>query len=60
MELKYKRIILKVSGEALSGNIGHGINAEIVTKISNVIKNINELRQIKPLAQEASLFESPI
>ena len=37
---KYKRIVLKISGEALSGNAGHGINSEIVTRISNVIKNI--------------------
>lgn len=40
---KYKRIVLKISGEALSGNTGHGINSEIVTKISNVIKNISEM-----------------
>ncbi len=43
MEYKYKRIILKVSGEALSGSAGHGINEEIVTRISNVIKNVNEI-----------------
>ncbi|MFA9422936.1 MAG: UMP kinase [Sedimentibacter sp.] len=42
MECKYKRIILKISGEALSGNAGHGINGEIVTRISHVIKNIVE------------------
>jgi uridylate kinase len=40
---KYKRIVLKISGEALSGNEGHGINSEIVAKISNVVKNINEM-----------------
>ena len=40
---KYKRVVLKVSGEALSGNTGHGINSEIVNKISHVIKRINEM-----------------
>ena len=40
---KYKRIVLKISGEALSGSAGHGINSEIVNKISNVIKRINEM-----------------
>lgn len=40
---KYKRVVLKISGEALSGNAGHGINSEIVNKISNVIKRINEM-----------------
>lgn len=41
--LKYKRIVLKVSGEALSGNTGYGINGEIVSKISHVIKNVKEM-----------------
>lgn len=40
---KYKRVVLKISGEALSGNLGHGINSEIVSKISNVVKNISEM-----------------
>jgi uridylate kinase len=43
MDCKYKRIILKISGEALAGGEGHGINQEIVNRISKVIKNINEL-----------------
>ena len=40
---KYKRVVLKISGEALSGKAGHGIDSEIVTKISYVIKNIIEM-----------------
>lgn len=43
MDFKYKRIVLKISGEALSGNAGYGINSEIVTRISNVIKNVNDM-----------------
>ena len=40
---KYKRIVLKISGEALSGSTGHGINSEIVNRISGVIKRINQM-----------------
>lgn len=40
---KYKRVVLKVSGEALSGRTGHGINSKIVSEISNVIKDINNM-----------------
>ena len=43
MNCKYKRIVLKISGEALSGNSGHGINEEIITKISHVIKDVNDI-----------------
>ncbi len=43
MDLRYKRIVLKVSGEALAGNAKHGVDAKIVNRISNVIKNINEM-----------------
>ncbi len=40
---KYKRVVLKVSGEALAGGAGHGLNEDVINKISNVIKNINKL-----------------
>ena len=40
---RYNRVVLKISGEALSGNLGHGINPEIVSEISQVIKNINKM-----------------
>nr|WP_312576433.1 UMP kinase [Sedimentibacter sp.] len=43
MNCKYKRILLKISGEALAGGSGHGINGETVTKISQVIKSVNEM-----------------
>lgn len=35
---KYKRVLLKLSGEALSGNEKQGINFDIVNKISEQIK----------------------
>lgn len=43
MDCKYKRILLKISGEAMAGGIGHGINSETVMKISHVIKNVIEM-----------------
>ncbi len=38
MATKYKRILLKLSGEALSGQEKQGINFEVVNKISSQIK----------------------
>lgn len=43
MEPKFKRIILKLSGEALAGGKGNGIDPETVTNISRQIKKIQEL-----------------
>jgi uridylate kinase len=34
MESKYKRIVLKISGEALSGNKSGGIDEETLMEIS--------------------------
>ena len=38
--MKYKRILLKLSGEALSGNKGHGIEPEILKTFSEEIKEV--------------------
>lgn len=43
MVCKYKRVIIKISGEALAGGKGHGIDGDIVQNISHVIKNINDM-----------------
>jgi uridylate kinase len=40
--MKYKRILLKLSGEALSGSQGHGIEAEILNTFANEIKSVHE------------------
>jgi len=37
---KYKRVILKLSGEALAGSVGYGINQEIVNSIASQVKEI--------------------
>ncbi len=39
---KYKRILLKISGEALSGNQGYGIHDSVLTHLSKEIKNIHD------------------
>lgn len=39
----YKRVLLKLSGEALAGEQKRGINNEIVNQIAVAIKEINEL-----------------
>ena len=39
----YKRVLLKISGEALSGGIGFGINNDVVSEISLGIKKLNDV-----------------
>lgn len=43
MSVKYKRIILKISGEALSGSTGYGIDFETVNLIADQIKEVKEM-----------------
>lgn len=42
-KIKYKRVILKISGEALAGEKKHGIDADTINEISNKIKKIYEM-----------------
>ncbi|MFD0698352.1 UMP kinase [Paenibacillus sp. GCM10027628] len=39
----YKRIILKLSGEALAGQQGYGIDSEVITSIAQQVKDVIEL-----------------
>ncbi|MFC5648992.1 UMP kinase [Paenibacillus solisilvae] len=39
----YKRIVLKVSGESLSGNNGYGIDAAMISSIAEQVKEVVEL-----------------
>ncbi|RXZ76930.1 UMP kinase [Paenibacillaceae bacterium] len=39
----YKRIVLKVSGESLSGSNGYGIDAAMITSIAEQVKEVVEL-----------------
>ena len=40
---KYKRILLKLSGEAISGEKGFGIDPQTLGKICDVIKRVTEM-----------------
>lgn len=40
--MKYNKVIIKLSGEALSGNNTHGIDKEVIYEICNKIKNLRE------------------
>jgi len=40
---KYKRILLKLSGEALQGNLGYGIDPAVVDSIAKQVKEVMEL-----------------
>ena len=42
-EPKYKRVLLKLSGEVLAGEQKTGVNAEIVGKICDKIKEVVEM-----------------
>lgn len=42
-ELKYKRVIIKVSGEALAGAAGRGINNDVLCTIADNIKKLCEM-----------------
>ncbi|OGL44533.1 MAG: UMP kinase [Candidatus Schekmanbacteria bacterium RBG_16_38_10] len=43
LKLKYKRVLLKLSGEVLAGEKGYGIDIEVVKKIANEIKEVHQL-----------------
>ena len=35
---KYKRVLLKISGEALAGDAGRGLNFDVISAVSDAIK----------------------
>ncbi|MBN6887194.1 uridylate kinase [Cytobacillus horneckiae] len=40
---KYKRVVLKLSGEALAGEQGFGINPSVIKSVANQVKDLAEL-----------------
>ena len=42
MDTKYKRILLKVSGEALSGSKGTGFDMDVLAEVSKVVKRCHD------------------
>lgn len=43
MEAKYKRVLLKISGEALAGDNHFGINEDMLKKVALQVKQVTEL-----------------
>src|SRR5262249_10908317 len=43
MAIKYKRVLLKLSGEALMGNQGFGIDPQVVLRIATEIRDVHSL-----------------
>ena len=43
MELAYKRVVIKLSGEALSGKKGYGLDDEIIDKICLAIREVHTM-----------------
>lgn len=43
LQPKYKRVVLKLSGEALAGQAGYGIDAAVINSVASQIKEIIEL-----------------
>ena len=43
MDLKYRRILLKLSGEALQGNKPYGIDPEFLRRLAQEIKKVVDL-----------------
>ena len=42
-EPKYRRVLLKLSGEALMGDQGHGLDPKTVARIANEVKSVHAL-----------------
>jgi uridylate kinase len=43
MQVKYKRVVLKLSGEAMAGDKGFGIDGNVVREVSGQIKDLIDL-----------------
>src|SRR5439155_14458609 len=39
----YRRVVLKLSGEALAGNVGYGIEPEVLARIAGEIRGVAQL-----------------
>ena len=42
-EPRFKRVLLKISGEALAGNQGRGLDFDVIGQVCDVVKRCNEL-----------------
>lgn len=57
MTKKYKRVLLKISGEALLGEQGHGIDGDVLTQYAEEIKSIhNEGFEVSVVVGGGNIF----
>ncbi len=42
-QLRYKRVLLKISGEALMGDLGYGLSPPTVARIADEVKSVHDL-----------------
>ena len=42
-KVKYNRVLLKISGEALAGKRGYGLDADVIKSVSEQIKEVREM-----------------
>ncbi|WP_446721026.1 amino acid kinase family protein, partial [Leuconostoc lactis] len=42
-DIKYKRVLMKLSGEALAGDKGQGIDLAVVSEIAQDLKEVHDL-----------------
>ena len=56
VEPKYKRVVLKLSGEALAGENGFGISPKIMKDIAKEIKEVHELGVQSLLLSVVAIF----
>ena len=43
MKAKYKRILIKLSGEALAGEQGHGLDESVISRVVSEIEQIHNM-----------------
>jgi len=53
-EPKYKRVLLKISGEALAGDKHFGLDFQVMGRVADVIKALAST--VRPLVKEGGIF----
>ena len=43
MKPKYKRVLIKLSGEALAGKQGHGLDENVISEVVEQIKTVHDM-----------------
>ena len=53
---KYKRVLLKISGESLMGKQAYGIDTDMVTRVADEIKGVVEGIQVSLVIGGGNIF----